>query len=428
VTLALAAAVTGLLALGTAVAWRAGGPAERPLDPLTPVRVLVLGYLVLYGTGSVVLAATDEGTGGPLLVGAAMVAIGAGTWIARRLLGTPAVPVTPPVVGPVRGWAVVALAATGLLMYLALAVEHGVPLLSGDAQAARAGFAGIRWDLFRWLVPPAALLALAVALTTRRREARAVAAVAVGAVLGLEVLAASRALPFELGLAAILLAAWAGHRFRWRAWLLIGAVAAVVFLGVLFARVAPEGSFSGPLDALTFAWNRTVGRVVMIQARTIDLIVEAFPGQEPYLLGSSYLRWLDRVQGEDPEPALGSWLFEQLFPDEPPGGFAAPGILGEGYANFGPVWALALMVALGAATGALGTALGRASPGSALRVLFALLTVVALRTYAASLNGTVLTAAAAVAWYVAAGARVPGRLRPGSGRRRDPEATGELRR
>jgi hypothetical protein len=86
------------------------------------------------------------------------------------------------------------------------------------------------------------------------------------------------------------------------------------------------------------------------------------------------------------------------------------------------------MVALGAATGALGTALGRASPGSALRVLFALLTVVALRTYAASLNGTVLTAAAAVAWYVAAGARVPGRLRPGSGRRRDPEATGELRR
>jgi hypothetical protein len=428
VTLALAAVVTGLLAVGAGVAWRAGGPPERPFDPLTPVRVLVLGFLVLYGIGSVVLAATGEGAGGPLLVGAAMVAIGAGTWIARRLLGAAATPVTPPVVGPVRAWAVVALASAGLLMYLALAAEHGVPLLSGDAQAARAGFAGIRWDLFRWLVPPAALLALAVALATRRREAWAVAAVAVGAVLGLEVLAASRALPFELGLGAILLAAWAGHRLRWRAWLLIGAVAAVVFLGVLFARVAPEGSFSGPLDALAFAWNRTVGRVVMIQARTIDLIVEAFPDEEPYRMGSSYLRWLDRAQGEDPEPALGSWLFQQLFPDEPPGGFAAPGLLGEGYANFGPAWALALMVALGAATAALGTALGRASPGAALRVLFALLTVVALRTYAASLNGTLLTAAAAIAWYVAAGARVPGRLRPGSGRRQDPEATGELRR
>jgi hypothetical protein len=35
-------------------------------------------------------------------------------------------------------------------------------------------------------------------------------------------------------------------------------------------------------------------------------------------------------------------------------------------------------------------------------VLLALLTVVALRTYAASLNGSLLTAAVAVAWWAAA--------------------------
>jgi hypothetical protein len=178
----------------------------------------------------------------------------------------------------------------------------------------------------------------------------------------------------------------------------------ILFLGVLFARVDPGGSFSGPLDLLEFAINRTVGRVVLIQPRTIELVVATFPEDEPYLLGASYARWLDRVSGQDPRQSLGSWLFERLFPDEPPGGFAAPGVLAEGYANFGPVFALGLMVVLGAGAAWLGGALARAPAEVGVRVLAALLVVVLLRTYAASLNGTLLTAAAAVGWWALAAA------------------------
>jgi hypothetical protein len=400
--LPLALVVTALIAAGSLVAWRAGGPADAPLDPTTPVRVLVLGYLVLYGIGSIALAANGEASGGPLLVGGAMVAIGLGAWLVRRVQGPPVAMAPPVAIGPLRTWVVVALAGAGLVAFAALAIEHGVPLLSGDAQASRAGFAGLRLDLFRWLVPPAALVALGIALVTRRREAMVVAAAALGAVAGLEVLAASRALPLELGVAAVLLAWWAGRRFRLRTWLLIGGAAMVLVLGVLFARIAPQGGFAGPIDMLEFAVNRTVGRIVLIQPRTIDVVVETFPDEQPYLLGSSYVRWLGRFSGEGPQQSLGSWLFEQLFPDEPPGGFAAPGVLAEGYANFGPLFALALMVALGAATVWLGGALARAPAEVAIRVLGALLVVVVLRTYAASLNGTLLTAAAAVAWWVAA--------------------------
>ena len=174
---------------------------------------------------------------------------------------------------------------------------------------------------------------------------------------------------------------------------------------MLFARVAPENAFSGPLDAIAFAVERTVGRVILIGPRTIDAVVTAFPDERPFLGGSSYVRWLGRVTGAEPEPSLGSYLFERLFPDEPPGGFAAPGVLGEAYANFGLVGALGMMVVLGAAAVGVGAILGRAPPEIALRVALALIVVALLRTYAASLLGTLLTVGAAVGWWAVVGWR-----------------------
>ena len=397
-TLVVAVGTGVLLAVGAALAWAAGG--DRRTDWATPTRLLTIGFVVLDGIGAVALAATGESTGGAWLIGAAMVAIGVGAWAARRLIGLAQPFPSRAAVGAFRPLVVIGLAALGLAAYASLAAANGIPLLSGDAQATRVGFSGIRLDAFRWLVPPAALVALGVALATRRRDAWLVAWVAIGLTAGLEILAASRTLPFELGVAAILLAWWAGCRFRLGTWLVLGAVAAVIFLGVLFARVVPEGGFTGPLDALAFAFNRTVGRIVLIQPRTVEVVVASFPEEEAYLLGSTYVRWLAPLRGEEPSPSLGTWLFEQLFPDEPPGGFAAPGILAEGYANFGPIFALALMAALGAGSVWLGSLIARAPPDAATRTAGALLSVAVLRTYATSLDGFVLTAGAAVAWWL----------------------------
>jgi hypothetical protein len=416
-TIAATIATLALLALGGALAWRAGGPAGRPAEWATPVRLLVLGYLLLNGVGAVALAAVGESTGGAVLIGAGLAAVGVGAAASRRVLG-PVAPIEPTqVVGPIRPVAVIGLALVGLAAYAALAVANGVPLLSPNAQAVRTGFSGIRLDVFRWLVPAAALVALAVALAVRRREAWLVAAVALGVTAALEILSASRALPFELGLTAIIVAWWAGRRFRLGTWALLAAAAAAIFLGVLFARVAPEGGFSGPLDAVGFAVNRTVGRIVLIQPRTVDLVVEAFPDPEPYLLGTTYIRWTAGLRGEATPQSLGAWLFGRLFPGEPPGGFAAPGLLAEGYANFGPAFALLLMLALGVATEWLGRIVAVAPPDAATRVACALLAVAALRTYATSLNGFLLTIAVTAAWWVAARPGAFGLVRAVVGRR-----------
>ena len=285
-------------------------------------------------------------------------------------------------------------------MYGLLASRHGIPLLTGDAQSARAGFVGPQWDLFRWLVPPAALVAAGIGLTLRSRRWAIAGVGAITGVIALEVLAASRALPFELGVAALLLVVWAGRRLRLGVWALVVTAGAVIFLGVLFARVAPEGSFTGPIDAVTFALNRTVGRVVLIQPRTVDAAVDVFPAQLPHLGGSSYLRWTSRLTGEEPPPALGTILFAHLFPLEPPGGFAAPGVLAEGYANFGPISRSASWSSSAARPRVSVDGSATRRPTSRRECLAALLAVAVMRTYATSLNGFLITCGAALGWWI----------------------------
>jgi hypothetical protein len=389
-----------LVSVGAILTWWAGGRPGTLREWSTPARVVVGGYLILYGLGAVGLAASGEAARGPLLVGGAFVAMGIGVWLVRALAGPAAPMVAGTTVGPIRIGIVLALVAIGLAMYAWLAVDYGIPLLSGDAQHVRLGWGGIRLDLFRWLVPPAALLLVGVAIASRDRNLSIAAGAALAGVVVLEVAAASRALPLELGLAAVLVAVWAGRHVSRRGWFLVVAAAALVFFGVLFARVAPEGGFTGPLDTAAFAVNRTVGRVALIHPRTIEVVVDVFPTEEPYLAGGSYVRWLAYVRGTEPPPPLGSELFERLFPTEPPGGFAAPGLLAEAYANFGPVWALLLMVAVGAFAAWIGRWLSRASPSAATRAFAALIVVATLRTYATSLNGFVLTAGAALGWWI----------------------------
>lgn len=398
-------AVAAGLAGGTTLTWVTGRPSPARPSWLSPLRVLVLGLVVLDGIGASLLALSGEATGGPLLVAGAMLAVGSASWVARSWLDRHPDTALAIVSGPPRWTMLAGLFGLGLVMYAWLALDYGIPLLSSDAQASRAGFAGIRLDLFRWLAPPAAVALAAIALRTRRRHDIALAASAGATVVALEVLAASRALPFELGLAVVIIAVWAGVRATTRRWILVGAVAAAVFLGVLFARIGPGGGFTSPAAALGFAVDRTVGRVLLIQPRTIEVVTMTYPQQEPYLLGTTYTRWIGRLTPGPTERSLGAELFDRLFPDQAGSGFAAPGILGEGYANFGPVFALGLMGLLGV----LGAALARivpASPDPWVETMTALLTVALLRTYATSLNGFLLTAAAAVGWWVVVAAPV----------------------
>ena len=399
-------AVTVLLAVGATLAWRAGGPAIGLRDPSTPVRLTVLAFLALYGIGSLILIATGESDGaGPLLAGGGLLAFGAGAWLASRFLGT----AQPRAQGSLseaiairrtfRPRVVVGLAAAGMLALAVLVTQHGIPLLAADPQASRAGFAGPLFDAFRWLVPPAALVAFAIALSSGTVRDRWIAAAALAGVGGLEIALASRALPLELAIEALLVAWWVGRRLSARLAAAMAAAALVLFVGVQLVRVGPEGGFSGAADVGAFAVRRTVDRVLLIHPRTLDLVATEIPAREPHFLGATYVRRLAILLGGQERPSLGYWIYERLFPGEP-GGFAAPGVLGEAWANGGPIFAMAIMLALGLLAQAIGRRLAALPPWPTNLAFAALVSVAIARSYATSLNGLLLTLAVATAWWV----------------------------
>lgn len=399
-------AVAVLLAVGATLAWRAGGPAAAPRDPSTPVRLTVLVYLLLYGVGSLILLATGETEGpGPLLAGAGLMAFGAGAWLASRFLGeTPlGAPgrTNPAAIHPTyRLWVVVGLAAAGLAALAILVAQHGIPLLASDPQASRAGFAGPLFDLFRWLVPPAALVAFAVAMSTGQARDRWIAGAALGGVGVLEIALASRALPLELTIEALLITWWAGRRLSARAAAGLAGVALVLFVGVQLLRIGPEGGFSSPADVAGFAVRRTIDRVLLIHPLTLDLVATQIPAREPYFAGATYVRRLSVLLGQEERPALGYWIYERLFPGET-GGFAAPGVLGEAWANGGPILTIVIMVALGVLAQAIGGRQAALPPGPTSLAFAALVAVAVARSYATSLNGLLLTLAVAIGWWIA---------------------------
>ncbi len=404
----------GLIALsvgGAALAWWAGGrwaTRSEALDPTTPLRAAVLAFISFCVVGSFVILVTGHSDGaGPLLAGGALVSLGVGGALARRLLGQDP-PMPPPRADGLSVVGLVLLAGVGLVAIVYLIGNHGIPLLAADAQGSRQGFAGPVFDLFRWLVPPAALAAFALAVATGTRREAWIAAVAFVAVAGVEVLLASRALPFELAIGALLIAFWAGRLPSKRMWVALGAAGLIMFVGVQLVRVGPAGSFEGAADAAAFAVRRTVDRVLLIHPRTLEVVVTTIPAAEPYFGGSTYVRRLAPFLGLDDRPTLGYWIYERLFPGQP-GGFAAPGVPGEAWANGGPLLAAAMMAALGGFAVWLSRVLSRLPGGPVDRAFAAVAVVAVARTYATSLNGFLLTMAVTAGWWFIASGRV-GRL------------------
>ena len=385
-----------VMAVGSVLAWRATGPRGRSLDSTTPGRLFVLLFLATTGLGTLLITASGEATGaGAAVAAGGLLAFGLGATVTAARSGH-AAPLGPPAEpGDFRLVAILALVAVGIAGYLSIAVVNGIPLLTGDALSSRLAYTGIPFDLFRWLVGPAALAAVAAALARPSRRSWVLAAVLLAVVGGTFLLTASRALPAELLLAALLLSWWAGRRLSRRAWAALVLAALVVFVGVRLLRVG--GSYRDPADVGVSAANRTVERVVLIQARTLELIAVEIPSPQPYFLGSTYVRWLSPLRGAAAPTSLGSWLSDQMFPGQS-GGFVTPGLIGELWANGGALLVLAGMALFGAAVQWLGRLIGRLDRGAADRVLAALLVIAVARTYAASLNGLLLTVVVAIAW------------------------------
>ncbi|MHB8891171.1 MAG: hypothetical protein ACYC65_03915, partial [Candidatus Limnocylindrales bacterium] len=361
-----------------------------------------------------VLALADDAAGQAAYTGAAAASFAAGLGASaavariRRPTGAGAAatglgrPVTDvrPMVAALLGIASVALVVPILL-------RSGLPFLAEDITGSRAQIVGLVVQPLRVALPALAVAWLLRArltgiddgtgdgrLAARRTTAIAVALVAAIAVFDL--LLASRYFVAEL--AGALAIGWllGGGRVRWRVAAAAIAIGAVLFGGVQILRAYDQAQG----QELAFAVERTVNRVLLVQPRTLDAIMTAIPADEPFFGGLGWLRRLGPVFGRE-VPNLGYWIYPRVVGDaQAVAGYAAPGLIGEAWANFG--WAgLALFAALGAVAERLAALIAR-RPGQADRVAAALLVLFMARTHALGLGGLAVLVVLIVGWRIVA--------------------------
>ena len=368
---------------------------------------------VFFGPGSLVLAL--GGRPGPApYVGAAAAAfglalLGSDALARRRRAGEPidGAPARShePSVAAIRWPLVVALAALAVAVLGPTILQTGIPFLVRDITASRAELGGLIVQPLRVALPGAVTVALLWAIRGESRRRRWLAVAGIVAVAAFEILLASRYLLAEL--AATLAVAWllAGRRMRPAVAAAAVAAALVAFAGIQVLRAYDDAAGR----ALEFAMNRTVNRVVLVQPRTLAALMDRIPSDEDYFLGLTWVRRIAPLFGRDDVPNLGYWIYPDVVEGEQATtGYAAPGWLGEAWANFGWV-GIGLFAALGVAVERLGALVAERLrrldvPASTVdAAAAALLIVFVARTHALGVVGLAVLVVVVAVWRLLVG-------------------------
>lgn len=365
-------------------------------------------HAVFFGAGGLVLALVASAPGQAAYTGLAAGAFAVGL-VASGALAARRAPSTAGARGADdRGrdlapaaavrWAVVAVAALGAVVLVApTLLRTGLPFLTPDITGARTELAGLVLQPLRVALPA---LAVAAVLGARVRGggARRWAVAVVASLVAFELLLASRYLVAELVAAVVVGWLLAGGRLPWRVLALLGAVGLVAFASIQVLRAWDQAAGR----ELAFVAERTVNRILLIQPRTLDALMEAIPAEEPFFGGLTWFRRLGPLLGRDDIPNLGYWIYPRVVGDpQAVAGYAAPGLIGEAWANVG--WAgLTLFALLGAGAERLGALLSLRRRSTADLVGGALLILFVARTHALGLNGLLVLVALVVAWRLAA--------------------------
>jgi hypothetical protein len=359
---------------------------------------------IFFGLGSVVLAI--GGRPGPAgYVGAATAAFGLGVLgsdaLARRRSLSPNPEADDP--APTRIWAVALLAGTGVLAVAPTLLQAGIPFLVNDITAARAELSGLSVQILRVTLAGAGAVAVLLAVTSPSPRRRWFALAAVVAIAVFEVLLASRYLLAELGATIVLAWLLAGRRIPLAVAGGVLVAALVAFGGIQLLRAYDQAKH----QEIDFVVDRTVNRIVLVQPRTLDALMEAIPKEHDYFLGLTWFRRLAPLLGRDDVPNLGYWIYPRVVQgDQVTSGYAAPGWLGEAWANFG--WAgIGLFLALGAAVERLAALVALRTrrgglPGHADVAAAALAILFAARSHALGVAGLAILLVLVAAWRLLA--------------------------
>jgi hypothetical protein len=397
--------VSGLAAALVLAAMVAGAllvvPAARRTGLRTwhPAVAWIALELVFFGIGSAILAALDGRSGPALYVGASVLVFGLAVAASDRLAlrrsvdmpQTGAGAAEPPT--PIRPAVVVGLAIVGVAALVPTLATVGIPFLAGDITGARSEVGGLDLQVLRVALPAAVLVSVIQAIRANTRRTRTVALAAFAIAVGAELALASRYLSVELVAAVVVGVAIAGRAIPTRALVAIGLVGAILFVSVGILRAYDQAAGR----ELAFAAERTVNRILLIEPRTLDALQAAIPAEEPFFGGLTWLRRLGPVFGRHDIPNLGYWIYPRLFPEQTTPGYAAPGLVGEAWANFG--WfGLALFAVLGVLVERVGALIARRRRETADIAAAALATLFIARTHAVGLNGLVVLVILVAAW------------------------------
>jgi hypothetical protein len=364
-------------------------------------------HAAFFGIGSAILAL--DGRAGPaLFVAGATVAFGLGVaasdWLARRrsrglvASGEDRPDRREADAGRLRPVVVASLAGFGIVLIAPMLIRSGLPFFAGDITGARSELAGLPLQVLRVAVPALAL-SLLLEATGRRLGRRGLVGVGVviAGLVAFDLALASRYLAAELLAVMLVGMGLAGVRVSTRVLAPITLAAVLAFGSVQVLRAYEQAAGR----ELAFALERTVNRIVLIQPRTLEALQAAIPDEEPYFGGLTWARRAGPSLGRTDIPNLGYWIYPRMFPNQVERGYAAPGIVGEAWANFGPS-GLGLFVLLGAAVERLGGLLARRRLGSGDIVAGALSIVFVARTHALGVNGLAVLLALVIAWRVLA--------------------------
>ena len=220
---------------------------------------------------------------------------------------------------------------------------------------------------------------------------------AFGVLVALEIVLASRYLVAELLAVALVGIGLAGWRLTVRRLVTVGLIAALAFGGIGILRAYDQAAGR----EVAFAFERTVNRVLLIQPRTLEALQATIPAEQPFFGGLTWVRRIGPAVGRPDIPNLGYWIYPRLFPGQEPPGYAAPGIIGEAWANFGAA-GLLLFALLGLIAERLGALISRRRRATGDLVAGALLTVFLARTHALGVDGFAVLVVLTVAWRVLA--------------------------
>jgi len=358
-----------------------------------------------FGAGSAFLAITGGSVAPALYVGGCVLGFGIGVrgsdWLARRRGDAVAVDGSRQG-GPrpgTRGPMPALLAVVALLAVAPTLAVSGIPFLATDITGSRTELTGIPIQLIRVCLPGLAGILLFDGLRAGDRRRRLVAGVGIAAIAGFLVLLASRYLVLELVVALAIAWLLAGRTLPRNVVMATGALVVVGFGAIQVVRAFDQAAS----DPLGFAVERSVNRILLIQPRTLDALQQAIPAEQPFYLGLTWIHRLGPLVGRDDIPNLGYWIYPRVVEGaQDSAGYAAPGLIGEAWANFG-LAGVAMFVALGALAERLG-ALSAARRTRDVDVVAGALAILFLaRTNALGLGGLAILGTLVLVWRLLAG-------------------------